>query len=142
MQGTKSSKKKDAYYFSHDANSQDDPKCMHLIQKLGMEGYGIFWALIEKLRSEADYTLPYNILPLFANRWGTSQEKVETVVNNFNLFVVQKDFFFSLRLKRSMEEKTAKALYSLSYRSYNTNVQQSNNARNTTDIRKDTIKGK
>jgi hypothetical protein len=43
---------KDAYYFSHDSNSQDDPKCMMLIDQLGMEGYGIFWALIEKLRNE------------------------------------------------------------------------------------------
>ena len=32
--------KKDAYYFSHDSNAQDDPKCMLLIDQLGMEGYG------------------------------------------------------------------------------------------------------
>ncbi len=142
MQGNKSSKKKDAYYFSHDANAQDDHKCMHLIEELGMEGYGIYFALIEKLRSEPNYTLPYYVLRLFAIRWRTSQENVEAVVNNFNLFVVEKDFFFSLRLKRSMEEKTARALNSINHRWKNTNVQQSNNARNTTDIRKDTIKGK
>jgi len=40
---------KDAYYFSHDSNSQDDPKCMILIDQLGMEGYGIFWACVEKM---------------------------------------------------------------------------------------------
>ena len=34
--------KKDAYYFSHDANAQDDPKCMLLIDQMGLEGYGIF----------------------------------------------------------------------------------------------------
>ena len=40
---------KDAYYFSHDSNAKDDPKCMVLIDQLGLEGYGIFWVLIETL---------------------------------------------------------------------------------------------
>lgn len=32
---------KDAYYFTHDSNAKDDPKCALLIDQLGMEGYGI-----------------------------------------------------------------------------------------------------
>ena len=72
--------KKDAYYFSHDSNAQDDPKCMILIDQLGMEGYGIFWALIERLRNEKDYTLPINLANAFAKRWQTSKEKVEAVI--------------------------------------------------------------
>ena len=60
--------KKDAYYFSHDANAQDDPKCMVLIDQLGMEGYGIFWALIEKLRNESNYKLPLAIVGSLATR--------------------------------------------------------------------------
>lgn len=101
--------KKDAYYFSHDANAQDDPKCMILIDQLGMEGYGIFWALIEKLRSEKDYKLPFAVLPSLARRWGTSKEKVETVVKIYGLFVVEDEDFFSARLVRSMSEKSEKA---------------------------------
>ena len=38
---------KDAYYFTHDSNAKDDPKCALLIDQLGMEGYGIYWMLIE-----------------------------------------------------------------------------------------------
>ncbi len=95
--------KKDAYYFSHDANAQDDPKCMILLDQLGPEGYGIFWLLIEKLRAEKDFKLPLVVVPPFAKRWGTSKEKVETVVKTYGLFTLEKDFFFSLRLIRSME---------------------------------------
>ena len=98
--------KKDAYYFSHDSNAQDDPKCMLLIDQLGMEGYGIFWALIEKLRSEKDYKLPITITASFARRWCTSKEKIDTVVRNFNLFTVDENNFFSERLIRSMFEKS------------------------------------
>jgi len=97
---------KDAYYFSHDSSSQDDPKCMTLIDQLGMEGYGIFWALIEKLRNETDYKLPLNITVSYAKRWGTSKEKVDTVVKNYGLFVVNDEHFYSERLLRSMNKKT------------------------------------
>ena len=56
---------KDAYYFPHDSNAKDDPKCVLLIEQLGMEGYGIYWMLIETLREQPDYTYPVaNILAL------------------------------------------------------------------------------
>jgi len=97
---------KDAYYFSHDSSSQDDPKCMLLIDQLGMEGYGIFWALIEKLRNETDYKLPLAITGSYAKRWGTSKEKVDTVIKNYGLFVLTEHHFFSERLLRSMNKKT------------------------------------
>ncbi len=134
--------KKDAYYFSHDANAQDDPKMMILIEHLAMEGFGIFWALIEKLRAEKDYKLPMSVTGPFSKRWGTSKEKVETVIKNYGLFVVENEWFFSLRLVNSMNLKSEKARESISYRWKNTNVLQLNNERNTTDIRNDTIKGK
>ena len=134
--------KKEAYYFSHDGNAQDDPKLMLLIEQMAMEGIGIYWCLIEKLRSEKDYTLPLTVLPSFAHRWHTSTEKVQTVVKNYNLFKIVGEKFFSVRLKNSMKEKTERARASISHRWNNTNVIQSNNKRNTTVIRNDTIKGK
>ena len=97
---------KDAYYFSHDANAQDDPKCMILIDQLGMEGYGIFWALIERLRQEKDYKLPTIILPALAKRWNTSNEKIQTVISKYGLFVFENEKFYSTRLERSMKKRT------------------------------------
>ena len=46
---------KDAYYFTHDSNAKYDPKCALLIDQLGMEGYGIYWMLIEVLRDQPDH---------------------------------------------------------------------------------------
>jgi hypothetical protein len=137
--------KKDAYYFSHDANSQDDPKCMMLIDNLGMEGYGIFWALIERLRQEKDYKLPLMIISSLARRWCTSKEKVESVINDYNLFIIEESCFYSLRLKNSMEIKSIKARESIGKRWKNTNEIQSYTTvlpSNTNVIQNDTIKVK
>ena len=128
---------KDAYYFPHDANSQDDPKCMMLIDEMGMEGYGIFWALIEKLRSEKDYKLPYSVLPSLAKRWGTNVEKLEKVVNNYNLFKKSSEFFFSARLKKSMEKKSEAAKRSASMRWKDANAMRPHTERNATAMRND-----
>lgn len=134
--------KKDAYYFSHDANAQDDPKVMLLIEQMGMEGTGIYWCLVEKLRSEKDYTLPLSVLPSFAHRWHTSVEKVQTVVKNYGLFKIVKEKFFSVRLKNSMLEKTEKARLSASARWGDANAMRTNSKRNANGMRIDAIKGK
>ncbi len=96
--------KKDTYYFPHDMNAQDDPKCVMLIEQLGMEGYGIFWGLIERLRHEHDSRLPISILSAFARRWNTSKEKIELVIRSYGLFVINEEYFFSERLIRSVEQ--------------------------------------
>lgn len=142
--------KKDAYYFSHDANAQDDPKCMVLIDQLGMEGYGIFWALIEKLRAEKDYKLPLITVEPFAKRWGTSKEKINAVIKNYSLFIIQDDnFFYSERLKNSMEMKSIKAKESANKRwdkqlqeNNDTSAMRPHSESNTSAMRNDAIKVK
>lgn len=101
--------KSNTFYFSHDSNAQDDPKCLLLIDQMGMEGYGIFWALIEKLRQEDTFSLPISVASSYARRWNTSTEKIKTVILNYNLFVIENDMFFSIRLKNSMEVMRSKA---------------------------------
>lgn len=94
---------KDAYYFPHDSNAKDDPKCVLLIEQLGLEGYGIYWVLIEVLRDQPDYSYPVNLLPALARRYNTTVEKVKTVVGNYDLFTVKDDtVFFSESLIRRM----------------------------------------
>lgn len=103
---------KDAYYFPHDCNAKDDPKCVLLIEQLGMEGYGIYWMLIETLREQPEYKYPVALLPALARRYNTTPEKVKTVVFNYGLFVVEEDnVFFSQSLINRMipmEEKRLK----------------------------------
>lgn len=94
---------KDCYYFPHDSNAKDDPKCVLMIEQLGMEGYGIYWMLVETLRDQPDYTYPVANIPALARRYNTSAEKVRTVVYNYELFTVKEDkIFFSESLNRRM----------------------------------------
>ncbi len=103
---------KDAYFFSHDSNAKDDPKCVLLIEQLGMEEYGIYWMLIETLRDQPGYKYPVSLLAALARRYNTTPEKVKTVVYNYGLFIVEDDnVFFSQSLVKRMiplEEKRRK----------------------------------
>lgn len=94
---------KEAYYFSHDSNAHDDPKCILLIEQLGMEGYGIYWLLLELLRDQPDYSYPLNLLSALAKRYNTSTEKITTVVKNYDLFNNDDVKFWSISLNKRME---------------------------------------
>lgn len=87
---------KDAYYFPHDSNAKDDPKCIMLIEELGLEGYGIFWVLLELLRDQPEYRAPLIMVPAIARRYNSSAEKFKSVILRYGLFQVDdKEFFFS-----------------------------------------------
>ena len=91
-------------YFPHEYTAKDDPKCERLIFEMGMEGYGIFWALLEVLRAQPDYTYPLANIPLAAYKYRTDPEKMRRVVFDFGLFVIIEDkIFFSNGLKRRMQ---------------------------------------
>jgi len=94
---------KDAYYFPHDSNAKDDPKCIMLIEELGLEGYGIFWVLIETLRDQPQYKAPIAMLPALARRYNSSGEKFKAVVSRYGLFAIDNDeFFYSEPFSRRM----------------------------------------
>jgi len=104
---------KDAYYFPHDSNAKDDPKCVLLIEELQLEGYGIYWILIETLREQPDFKYPMKLIPALARRYFTSKEKMTAVIKGYGLFKIEGDeFFYSESLMRRMEivnEKREKA---------------------------------
>lgn len=142
--------KKDAYYFPHDSNAKDDPKCVLLIDQLGLEGYGIFWILIETLREQPDYKYPLNLLPALARRYNTTAEKMSTVVRSYELFSIEDDkIFFSKSLIKRMlplEDKKEKARKAAQIRwdnyERNANALQldSNSSADAMPIREDKIK--
>ena len=80
--------KKDAYYFPHFANARNDNKILKLRRVLGMEGYGIYFSLLEVLREQTDFKIPLSSVEDLAYEWHVSKEKVESVVANFELFQI------------------------------------------------------
>ena len=95
---------KEAYYFSHDANAQHDPKIIKLLSKMGWEGYGLYWAIVERLRNEPNYTLEcdYDCIA-FALR--THSDSIKSLVEDYDLFIIDDDIFYSESLLNRMKQK-------------------------------------
>ena len=103
---------KDAYYFPHDSNAKDDPKIVLLIDQMQLEGYGIYWVLIETLRDQPQYRYPLALISALARKYNTTAEKMKAVICGYGLFEIDEDNFFSVSLLRRMsvvDDKRAKA---------------------------------
>ena len=95
---------KDAYYFPHDSNARNDQRLMKVRMKYGMEGCGIYFGIIEILREQAEYTLSFDDMESISFDLRVDIEKIEDIVSNYNLFVIEgKSMFYSRSLKRRLE---------------------------------------
>lgn len=97
---------KEAYYFRHDSNARRDQKIIALRLKHKMEGYGIYWAIIELLRESANYmcVTDYNIVAFDLH---VSASIVKSIIEEFGLFEFTQDgkHFYSERLLRDMQSR-------------------------------------
>lgn len=91
-----------SFYFPHDYNSANDHKILFLRQQLGIEGYGIFWYIVEQL-AQSGGRLPLKIIPVISMQIQTTADKVTAVIKNYELFVIEEDTFFSSRLMAHLE---------------------------------------
>jgi len=94
--------KSSTYYFSHDYNASNDTKILFLRHQLGMEGYGIYWYLIEQL-ANAGGKLPLELIPVLAMQMHCTDVKVNGVLMNFDLFTIESGEFWSHRLQEHLE---------------------------------------
>ena len=96
-------------YFSHDSNARNDSKIIPLRMKLGIEGYGIYFMIIERLREESNYTCLKDYDGL-AFDFRTTKEKIKSVTEDFDLFEFTDDgYFYSKSLKQRMLIKDEKS---------------------------------
>ncbi len=99
-------------YFSHDSNACSDSKIIALRMKHKWDGYGLYWALIEKLSESKGYKLPadYNLL---AYEFRTDASIIKSIINDFGLFVMAEaedgKYFYSKSLLKRMEIKEEKS---------------------------------
>lgn len=91
-----------SFYFSHDYNASDDVKMLFMRQDLGFEGIGIYWYLIEKL-AQSNGKLPIKIIPILSQQMGVKIESIHNLINNYELFVINEDQFYSQRLLKTLE---------------------------------------
>jgi len=96
--------KKETYYFSHDYNARSDEKIIELIMVHGMQGYGIYWSIIENLYNNANALQTHYKRIAFELR--VSEDMVKSVVNDFNLFTIDGEIFFSKSVLQRLEKRT------------------------------------
>ena len=94
---------KDAYYFPHFCNARHDRKLKRVTKQLGVEGYGIYFMVLEVLREQTDYRYPISDIDLLADEFGTSDVKVSAVIKNYELFIIDNEMFFSQNLINNMQ---------------------------------------
>ena len=93
--------KNKSYYFSHDYNAANDTKVLFLRHQLGMEGYGIYWFIIERL-ADAGGKLPIELIPVLAMQMQSTDIKVKGVIMQFDLFSINEGEFWSERLNEHL----------------------------------------
>tara|TARA_R100000152_G_scaffold18399_1_gene10190 strand:+ start:5597 stop:6397 length:801 start_codon:yes stop_codon:yes gene_type:complete len=135
--------KKDAYYFSHDANAQHDPKILKMLSQLGWEGYGLYWAIVERLRNEPTYALECDY-DCIAYALRADRDVIKKIIMDYNLFEVYDGSFWSESLLGRMKKKeeiSRKAKESALKRwKGNTTKKQTQSKRNTIKENKNKVK--
>ena len=99
---------KDVYYFSHDCNARNDEKILAMRSVYGLEGYAMYFMIVEILREQNDYKLKitkyiWNTLAMQTNTDASKVQKfVDDCVNEFQLFVIEDNFLYSKSLIKRM----------------------------------------
>jgi hypothetical protein len=98
---------KGSNYFSHDYNARADEKIKLLIRKWGMQGYGVYWSIIEDLYQNA------NAMQLdsdgIAYDLRVDENMVKSILNDFDLFVVNGECFGSNSVEKRMKSREDKS---------------------------------
>ena len=95
-------------YFNHDSSARTDLRIIKLRAKLGYEGYGVFWALLELLFTEEN-KLCVDDYSEIAFGLQTDPKILKQVIEDFDLFTLEDDCFYSKRLNKQIEEINAKS---------------------------------
>lgn len=100
---------KETYYFSHDSNAITDTKILNMRADYGLEGYGLYWAIIEMMRNEEDYKLElskntYRAIKTLTNTAIDIEKYIKDCIEDYGLFREADNRFFSNSLLRRMTE--------------------------------------
>ncbi|WP_286842750.1 MULTISPECIES: Lin1244/Lin1753 domain-containing protein [Sphingobacterium] len=99
---------KESFYFSHDYGSRNDPKLVKVLMKLKQEGKGVYWDLIEMLYEQGGY-LMLSDCDSYAFALRTSEECINSLINDFGLFENDGQRFWSESVLRRMNQRNAKS---------------------------------
>ena len=91
-------------FLYHDLSARQSKELMLLIEDMGFEGYGLFWAIVEFMHK--------NNLKVGEERFVAGKEyveKIKEILTNYGLFHTENDFYVSERIKRNLEKQKSKS---------------------------------
>nr|WP_320057960.1 DUF4373 domain-containing protein [uncultured Bacteroides sp.] len=86
---------KNDQYFPHDVTAHNNIKLLRLKADKGLEGYGVYWCLLEYLRMQKNYSMPLSLLPALAREFRLSTEYLSDIIRKYDLFVLDDEQYFS-----------------------------------------------
>ncbi len=104
---------KETYYFPHDYNAHNDPKCSALINDFGLTGYGLYWSLIEILHEQQGYIKKFpKLFDGLSYQLRISKDDlsklVEALLHDYNLLEEDENNIWSERVLRNLEDRKIK----------------------------------
>ena len=90
-------------YIPHEVSMRNTSEVMNLIEKEGMEGYGIYWALMEYLRTQDDYIGDMEVLKSLARQLRVRLPKLKRIREKYGLFSCTETTFLSPKLVEVMK---------------------------------------
>ncbi len=97
---------KDTFYFSHDQNARGDEKIIPLLRSHGWGGYGLYWALVEKLYEDHGSIVADFDMLAFDLR--TESKLLEAIATKFDLFYMKGGRLRSRSVDRRLAERQAR----------------------------------
>ena len=107
-------------YVPHSTNTMGNGKIMELVAEHGMEGYGIYWMLMEHLQQQKDGKSNLKVIRILSKKMRVSPQKLNKILNDFALFSVENDEVSSPELneKRTVLEAKHKKLSEAGHKGY------------------------
>ena len=96
-----------AEYFSHDYDARTDERIIDLMLSLDWKGYGLYWGIVELLyQNDGVMQLNYKRI---AYSLHADEKDIETIIQDFDLFVLNGQNFWSESVNKRLELRDKKS---------------------------------
>lgn len=119
---------KDSFWFKHDHNARSDKEMVKVRMKMGMEGIGLYWCIVEMLYEEGGYLLRTEYGRI-AYELQSKEDRITNLIESYALFQTDETRFWSgsvLSRLATRQEKSQKSRDAINKRWGNTDVSHSN----------------
>lgn len=105
--------KENTFYFPHDVDASEDPKCCALLSDFGFSGYGLYWALVELLHKQNGKITKFpKLFEGLAYRFNITKPEIEKLVramlDDYKLLEENDEYIWCPRVQQNLEDRNKK----------------------------------